>query len=371
MLRVDLCVEALSPQLTGIGRYTFELLRGLRNHTSIAGVQGWYQGQPIRNPDALLTEGGHRTPRASRGFAALRFHAGRVLQPGKRIFHGPNFMLPPHVESGIITVHDLSVFKYPEAHPPSRIAHFEREFGSSLKRARHIITDTEVGRQELIAFASLPPESVTTVHLGVGDNYAPQRRSGGTACYDSYGLNAGGYILVVATMEPRKRIETALTAYRALPDNLKDRYPLALAGATGWKNDSLHAMMADDERKGHVRFLGFIPEADLPVIYAGAALFLFPSIYEGFGLPPIEAMASGVPCIVSNRSCLPEVTQGAACLVDPEDIDSWSQAIEQALLDDAWQSEAREAGLQVASRYSWTNMVDKTAEIYRQVAETS
>ena len=120
-------------------------------------------------------------------------------------------------------------------------------------------------------------------------------------------------------------------------------------------------------REGWVRYLGFVPDADLPLLYAGAALFVYPSVYEGFGLPPVEAMASGVPVVVANASCLPEVTGGAAMLVAPEDVDDFARRLEQALVDDAWRAQARADGLRVAARYSWDRCARETVEVYRKV----
>ncbi len=141
-----------------------------------------------------------------------------------------------------------------------------------------------------------------------------------------------------------------------------------LVGAKGWANDHLHALIKGEEDRGRLIMLGFVDESDLPTLYAGACLFLYPSIYEGFGLPPIEAMACGVPAIVSNRSCLPEVTRGAAMMIDPDDIDALSAGIERALEDDIWRNAAIGAGLAVAAHYSWDRCIDKTIGVYRAYA---
>lgn len=366
-MNIDLGVEALTPQLTGIGRYTLELMRGLQAHRAIDELRAIHNGIVTPDPEGLLRGVTPHPPRRRNRWRRFADRAARLLPTHPRLYHGPNFMLPTHVESGVITVHDLSVYKFPDMHPPERIAHFERDFRRSLERATHILTDTHEVRRELAEFAAIPESSITAVHLGVNPAYRPDRATDGSVDYASYGLIPGQYVLLVATFEPRKRIDAALGAFQILPDAIKKRYPLVLAGATGWRNDALHERMARDEAKGYIRFLGFVPESDLPGIYSGARLFLYPSIYEGFGLPPIEAMASGVPVIVSNRSCLPEVTAGAAMLIDPDDEEGFAAAIVRGLDDESWRAEAIARGLVVAGGYSWSACIDRTVDVYRSV----
>ncbi len=366
-MKIDLGVEALSPQLTGIGRYTLELMRGLQNHPDVGELRSIYNGITATDPEGLLRGVIPQGTRKRKKWQRWVDRTMTTLQSRKRLYHGPNFMLPPEAKSGIITVHDLSVYKFPEMHPPERVAHFERDFNRSLERALHIITDTHEVRRELAEFANIPEDRITAIHLGVNPAYRPNRAIDGSVDYSSYAIEPDGYILLVATFEPRKRIDAALNAFRLLPDNLKKRYPLVLAGATGWQNDALHELMSRDEAKGYIRFLGFVPEGDLPGIYSGARLFLYPSIYEGFGLPPIEAMASGVPIIVSNRSCLPEVTCGAAMMINPDDTEGFAAAIAKGLEDDTWRRDAIDLGLKVAAGYTWEKCVDQTVQVYRSV----
>lgn len=368
-MNIDLGVEALSPQLTGIGRYTLELMRGLRRHPDVDQLRAIHNGIVANDPEGLLRRVMPQRPK--RRAKLLRWaerKAAAIIPARKRLYHGPNFMLPANVEGGIITVHDLSVYKFPEMHPPERIAHFERDFRSSLERAWHILTDTHEVRREVAEFANISKDRITAVHLGVSRDYHPGRATDGSVNYASYGIMPQEYILLVATFEPRKRIDAALNAYHILPEKLKRRYPLVLAGAKGWQNEALHKLMLRDEAKGYVRFLNFVPESDLPGIYSGARIFLYPSIYEGFGLPPIEAMACGVPVIVSNRSCLPEVTNGAAIMIDPDDIDGLAAAIAMSLEDDDLRATTISRGLDVAAGYSWETCVAKTVNVYRQFA---
>ncbi len=264
-------------------------------------------------------------------------------------------------------MHDLSVLRFPETHPLERVKVFEREFEHSLARAMHIITDTETVRQEVIEQYGLSPSQVTAVLLGVSASKRPMAAVDLAPTLQRWGLRSGGYGLSVSALEPRKKIAELLAAWRRLPRALRERYPLVLAGVPGWRNEALQDAIKDGIAEGWLKHLGFVEEALLPSLYAGAALFVYPSSYEGFGLPPLEAMACGVPTMVSNRSCLPEVCDGAAVLIDPDDPDGFVQAIEQGLTDETWRTEAIRRGLARAAGLSWDRCVKGTVDVYRQL----
>ena len=171
------------------------------------------------------------------------------------LVHGPNYFLPPGVEGGVITVHDLSVFRYPETHPAARVRAFEKLFKSSLDRSAHIITDTDTIRREVIETFSVPPEMVTAVHLGVDHRFKPTDKS--SAALASWGLATGKYGLCVSTLEPRKRILELLLAWERLPSELRLEYPLVLAGGSGWENEALHKEIGRGTAEGWLRLLGF------------------------------------------------------------------------------------------------------------------
>lgn len=282
------------------------------------------------------------------------------------LVHGPNYFLPPESEAGLITVHDLSVFRYPETHPASRLLSFERQFASSLERALHVITDSETVRGEVIDTFSVRPEYVTAVPLGVGPSFHPMEPDQIAATLGKWNLRPGEYGLSVSAFEPRKKIAELIRAWRALPSGLRSSYPLVLAGAAGWLNGQLTEDISVAESQGWLKFLGYVREAELPHLYAGARLFVYPSIYEGFGLPPIEAMATGTPVIVADRSCLPEICGDAARYIDPDDVAAFSFAIEQSLCDDQWRSATRSRGIARADLYQWGRCVADTVEVYKK-----
>lgn len=362
-MRVTLCVDALEPQPGGIGRYTWQLCEGLREQPSISRLLFYGRGGLVSDPAVLLKTG--EVARANGRAARLirQWQNGRLLNSS--IVHGPNYFLPSSAETGIITVHDLSVLRYPETHPKARVQAFEREFSNSLARAVHVITDTETVRQELISDLSLRPENVSAVWLGVDQRFRPHSAEELAAPLSRLGLTPGGYGLCVSTLEPRKKIGELVTAWRLLPLAVRSRHQLVLAGGKGWLNDHLHQTISGGVEEGWLRHLGFVEEDLLPALYAGAAVFAYPSIYEGFGLPPIEAMASGIPTVVAGRSCLPEVCAAAAEYVDPDDVVNFSRALERLLSDDQRRASAISRGLARSKTFTWQRCTDGTVSVYR------
>jgi glycosyltransferase involved in cell wall biosynthesis len=373
-VKVILSVEALTPVLTGIGRYTWELTARLPNLLGADKVRYFHQGRWVQDP-ALLTQTvqpwSKNQKRTRRGLkiSSPRWFRDLSLKWACRgkVFHGTNYYLPPCTDIGVVTVHDLSVFKFPETHPAVRLRKFEREFGDTISRAAHLITDSEAIRQEVAEFLAWPADKITTVPLGVSSEFFPRSRGVLEPYLSKYGLTGEGYVLCVSTLEPRKNVENLLQAYQSLTQPLRSRFPLILAGSAGWLSDALHEKIERYTRQGWLRYLGFVPEADLPALYAGAHLFALPSSYEGFGLPVLEAMASGTPVVTSNRSSLPEITQGAALLGDPDDVGGLKELIIKGLCDDSWRSAARSMGLTVAQGYSWERCIRQTVSVYERI----
>ncbi|KMS57932.1 elongation factor GreAB [Sphingobium cupriresistens LL01] len=371
-MRVILSIEALEPRLSGIGRYSWELAQRIGQAPDMSSLRFYRNGEWIEDPASLLVEPVPRK-RRNKVHRWIRKRTGwaRDLQNASvmrsHLFHGPNYFLPPAGEGGVITIHDLSVFRYPETHPEERLRQFERYFRLSVERAAHFITDSETTRAEVADFLSLDLSRVTAVPLAASTAFHPRDADQVGSTLSRYGLAYQGYALCVSTVEPRKRITELLRAWQALPPTIRARWPLMVTGGAGWLSDSVRDLMDKGARQGWVRYLGFVPEEDLPLLYAGAALFVYPSVYEGFGLPPVEAMASGIPAVVADASCLPEVTGGAAMLVRPEDVDGFARHLEQALTDGQWRMQAQQAGLVVARGYSWDRCAQETVDLYRRI----
>ncbi|ANH72416.1 glycosyl transferases group 1 family protein [Ralstonia insidiosa] len=371
-MKLILAVDAIVPPLTGIGRYAWELARHYTQpQMGVDRVRFFFAGRWVEDPASLLQPAAAQ-PRRRKGLlprmpASLRrWNMRRQIQG--QVFHSPNYFLPEVVDGGVVTVHDLSVFKYPETHPAERLRHFEQGFASTLKRAAHLVTDSEAIRAEVIEYFGWPHDKVTAIKLGAPAEYRPRPHAELIVALRAYDLAPGAYALCVSTLEPRKRIDRLLAAYSALPSALRDGCPLVLAGSKGWLSDTLQAQIERGQSEGWLHYLGFVPEPVLPLLYAGARAFLYPSVYEGFGLPVLEALASGVPTLTSNCSSLPEVAGGAAWLVEPDHDEALREGIEQVLTDQSWRDSAVALGLRVATSHSWQQCAAQTLDLCKRFA---
>jgi len=363
-VKVTLVVDAMRAPPGGIGRYTRELAQRLPHQPDIDELLFFDDGRFVDDPAQLVRGDRTRSKWLLPRWLGKRLVGARLAST---LVHGPNYFLPAEADSGVVTVHDLSVFKYPETHPPERLRSFERHFTRSLSMAQHVIVDTETVRRELIDEFSVAPELVTAIPLGVDERYHPRPDDALIGTLSSWGLRPGGYALCVSALEPRKRVDELLRAWQALPPQTRSATPLVLAGSGGWLNAGIHERIEQGVADGWLKHLGFVPEEQLPELYAGAALFLYPSIYEGFGLPPLEAMASGVPVLVSNRSCMPEICGDAAGYVDPDDQAGFVDRIAAALADEDWRSRSQAAGPLRAGAFTWDKCASRTVNVYRQV----
>jgi alpha-1,3-rhamnosyl/mannosyltransferase len=203
--------------------------------------------------------------------------------------------------------------------------------------------------------------------LGVDTQFRPRSRGETEATLARHGLRHQGYLLSVGSAEPRKNLEGLLEACRALPRQLLEAYPLVLAGGEGWHNERLRERIAAGSAEGWLRPLGYVADGDLPLLYAGARGFIFVSFYEGFGLPVLEAMASGVPVLGSSSGAVGEVLGGAGLLVDPTDHEGIAMGMQRLLDDQAWAEEAARQGRQRAGEFTWQRCARETANLYRDV----
>jgi alpha-1,3-rhamnosyl/mannosyltransferase len=272
------------------------------------------------------------------------------------VFWGPMFLLPillPWRIPTLLTVHDLVSVFYPETMAPLNYWTLRAFLRASLWRAQHITADSESTADDLHAALAIPRAKVSVVYPGVAPQFHVHDPSEARQRVASqFGLTTP-YLLTVSTFEPRKNLKTILSAFAALPESLRRRWPLVMVGGQGWKSAGIHATAAPLVHEGSVRILGYLGDGDLPWLYAAASLFLFPSIYEGFGLPVVEAMASGVPVAASDIPVLREIAGDSAQLVPPMEVARWSETI-RALTEDASRRAAlRDAGLRRAAQFTF------------------
>jgi glycosyltransferase involved in cell wall biosynthesis len=383
-LKVILSIDPIKYPLTGIGRYTYELAKALGLNDQVESLH--FLGgrrlcntipEPSEVPDAMLE--GRRLRHLllkSRTVGELY----RVISPHLKaralrgmedhIFHGPNFYLPPFEGTSVVTIHDLSPYLWAECHPPERIRYMLPEIELSLKRAAVLITDSEFTRQEVAKYFSWPIEKVHAVNLASAATFHPRAPSVLAPKLKGYGLTPGGYCLFAGTIEPRKNIDTLLDAYAMLPAAVRLKYPLVLTGYQGWNSEALHDRMTHIGRAGWARYLGFVSADKLPMLFAGARLFAFPSFYEGFGLPVLEAMASGVPVVCSNASSLPEVAGNAAAMCHASDVNTLTRLILAGLEDESWRRDATKKGLYQAAKFTWQRCAKETITAYQVALST-
>jgi glycosyltransferase involved in cell wall biosynthesis len=363
----------LSPR-TGIGRYAASLAAqllamGVPIHFFYG--SGWSRQLSTRPAAAIEPAKAFVKRWLPRPYALARAAQQAAFSLGTARRHADLYHDPagfPLRFSGptVATVHDLSWLRFPDTHPPARVRAYHGWFEATLRRSAHLITDAESTRRELIDDFAVPPERVTAVPLAAGDAFRPRTADEVAPVLARHGLRWRGFLLSVGTVEPRKNLDAVLRAYAALDPALRRHWPLAIAGMPGWLTAQFDTRVGPLEEKGEVKRLGYVDDDELAALLAAARLLVYPSLYEGFGLPPLEAMASGTPVVTSNASSLPEVVGRAGIQVAPWDIDALGEAI-RALIDDDPRWEAlRSAGLARAAQFSWARCAAETLAVYRQ-----
>lgn len=369
-MNITLEASPILHTLTGIGRYTWELATRLPHHPMVEELNLYVRNEIVSDPYKII-QMGKEVKTYPLWSKPLRL-TSRYLKKRQALhvcknslIHGPNYFLPPCAENGIITVHDLSIYRYPQTHPLERIQQFEKNFDATLKRASHIITDSEAMKREIIELLGWAEDKISVVLLGVTAEFIP-RQIDHYEFLERYSLNIEGYTLCVATIEPRKNIDKLLSAYKVIQKQLRELFPLVLIGGIGWNSDTIIAQIEEGVREGWVIRPGFVTDKELVLFYQHAALFVYPSAYEGFGLPVVEAMACGVPVIISNRTSLPEVADGAALIIEPDNHEEFVNGLQKGLEDEAWRINAIENGIKKAKQYTWEKCVNETVKIYKK-----
>jgi glycosyltransferase involved in cell wall biosynthesis len=287
------------------------------------------------------------------------------------ITHFYNNMIPCGVNGKkVVTIHDLTHKAYPETMDPALKTFMDRNFKISLDRADKIATVSEFSKGEIINYFAVDPSKIVVIPSAVNTNsYFPIKDTEILAQYKKKYAIVGEYFLYLGTLEPRKNIGALIDAYHLLKQKIPDAPRLLLGGKKGWLYESIFKKVEELGLGKDVLFLGYVPDEDVAPLMCGAVAFVFPSLYEGFGTPPLEAMACGVPVLTSNCSSLPEVTGDAALLVDPLRVESIAVGLERLVADKNLREELSRKGLERAKAFTWERAASLTLEMYKSVCQ--
>jgi len=385
--RIGIDYTAAIHQQAGIGRYTRELVAALTSRPPlpvgegesadefvlfVAGAKGKLPPAPpgCRYAPSILSERDH----------ARLWHRLKLPIPvelwtgGIDLFHATDFTLPPTTgrTRAVLTIHDLAFEKYPDETMPGMLDFLRRVVPDSARRADHIIAVSEATRRDIVDLYGIPEVKVTAIPHGVSPRFAPDRpqllllqgegsQMAKSGVREKYRLPDAPLILTVGTLQPRKNHVRLIQAFAQIDPDAR----LVIAGGKGWGYDQALAEAARLKIAERVIFTGFVDDGDLPDLCRAATVFAYPALYEGFGLPVLEAMASGVPVVASNASSLPEVVGDAGLLVDPLDVAALADALGRALADSALRASLRERGITRAREFTWGRAAQLTREVYR------
>ncbi len=374
-MRIGIDVTSAITQGGGIGRYTRELVRALIALDTGNEYRFFSAKQPpilpVPDPIPAAPHVQYRPAPVDERWLYRLWYRLRLPLPVQWVtgqldlFHSPDFVLPP-VSGGIptlLTVHDLSFVHSPETFPAQLVSYLNRVVPWSVGRATHILADSLATKQDLIDVWQVPTEKVSVLYCGVNAMFRPITNVDQlTAVRRKYNLSKKNYILCVGTVQPRKNYQMLIRAFTPLANKVP--HHLVISGGKGWLYDEMMAEVARQDLMDRVHFIGFVDDADLPALYSAATLFAMPSLYEGFGLPLLEAMACGVPVLSSNVSSLPEVVGETAVQLSPYDQQPWSQTLLDLLANPHARQQMITEGFRQIRQFTWEQSASQLLQIY-------
>lgn len=278
------------------------------------------------------------------------------------------YFIPPVAPCPVITtIHDVAFRRFPHLFPLKHRVLLNLLIPGAARNAAAVITGSEATRRDLIELYDVPPERVVVTPYAADEIYRPMDPDEARRAVRERFRIRSPYLLSVGVLQPRKNLPRLVRAYNRIARAIPHR--LVLVGKEGWAGEELQQAISQSPAGREPVFTGYVPDADLPALYAGAEIFVYPSLYEGFGLPPLEAMACGTPVITSNTSSLPEVVGDAAIQVDPRDTEAISRAMLDLIENEARRRELAAAGLRQAARFHWDRTARETVAVYRRVVE--
>ncbi len=358
----------------GIGRYVRELVAALASLDHDTDYRLFVAGAsrdtlpPLPGPNFRWA-----ASRLSPLWFARLWHRARLPLPVEfwvgsvALFHATDFVLPPTrpPTRTLLTVHDLSFVRTPDAASPALKRYLDRVVPRSVRRADHVLADSQATKDDLTSLYGVNPGKITVLLSGVNPRFKPVHDPAALIrVRQRYEIGGAPFILSVGTVQPRKNYQRLIRAFAALPDQ---HFNLVIAGGRGWLQGPIYAVVDALNMRDRVHFIGFADDADLPVLYSAARCFAFPSLYEGFGLPVLEAMACGAPVVTSNVSSLVEVAGQAALLVDPLSVDDIGAALARLLADEPLRARLIEEGLSQAAQFTWERAARQLLDIYHSL----
>lgn len=368
--RIAIDVIPLLGRLTGVGHYIRELVHQfgkLSPQYEYVYYYGYFTkriltgGKRIHGiKDFLL-----KMPLVGTSLRGFRGTVAKYHRTEFDLYFEPNFIpLDIKAKTIVTTVHDFSVQLFPEAHPKDRVRYFRKNFLKNVRRSTKIITDSGYTKIEAIDILRVPGDMITAIHLGVDHGmFKIYPREAQDICRRELGLPEK-FILFVGTREPRKNLGRLVQAYAELPDPVQREFSLVLVGPRGWgESDPARGK----KLANRVMVLDYLDTQKLALAYNLASALAYPSLYEGFGLPPLEAMACGCPVVASNAAALPEVCGDAAVYIDPNDIQSIAAGMQRVLSDETLRSDLIERGLQRAKNFTWEKTAGETLKVFDEI----
>jgi glycosyltransferase involved in cell wall biosynthesis len=370
LLNIGINARFIQTKISGIGKYVLQLMR----HIPTFGNNHYYFYEyghvPIERPikgDNIhyVIPKVYTKNRTLRIFWEQMLFSRQVKKDKIKIFHGPSFMLPVFKPcKSVITVHDLTFVHYPQGFNFSTRLYYKLFFRRSLENADMIIADSEATKKDLMQIYNIPVNKIQTIYLGVDEifkNVTDKKKI--KEVKRKYSLPEK-YFLFVGLLSPRKNVRRALKAFA----QLHTEHKFVIVGNKGWLYEPIFKLIEDLNLKERVIFTKYADSEDLPAIYSCAEALIFPSLYEGFGLPIVEAMACGCPVITSNISSMPEVAGDAAILINPYNVEEIKNAMNTIMINKKVRMDLIKKGYENIKRFSWQKMAEKTVKVYERLA---
>jgi glycosyltransferase involved in cell wall biosynthesis len=375
-MRIGIDGIPLATPKSGIGHYTFELARSM---ATLMPTHQWELVAPV--PIDLSAQQGQSElpPNLTAIYASLNplrrrwWTIGLPLYARRSrlaLFHGTNYNLPLWNSCPtVVTIHDLSLLLHPGTHPENLVHRARRRLPVMTRLATRIITDSESVKREICEHLNVPPEKITSVALAPREVFQPVAEHAARETRQRLGVS-DEFILFVGTVEPRKNLVTLVRAFEDMLRNTDLKPQLVIAGQRGWLNDELFALIEKAAFSKYILFTGYLTDEDLRALYSSCRAAIYPSLYEGFGLPPLEAMACGAPVITSRIPVIMETSAQAARLVNPIDVQALTAALVELLKDADARAQLARAGLKRAAEYTWARTARETLAVYAEAVES-